>query len=199
MTAKDRRPFPKSGGRNHQPRRASYVPTRATITNGEKIMATTARTTGAKRERRERSGVGTKYADLIAENARLKRQFEAAQSTERTTMKGGWQFPPEVEAKRQDFEQLAHALRIIAELASARPVRTLDLDGFDEDSKHHLANGFSDHLYALWENMDWFNEITLRRFYAPMRLHVEDLNRQRASEHEAFEQESKSKEVALDA
>jgi len=84
------------------------------------------------------------------------------------------QYDPEIEARRGEYERLAEGLAHMINLHGG-PRDRLDLEGFEARSKNHLINGIDEHLYALWENMDWHDVNTLRKFYAEMRLHADQV------------------------
>src|SRR5262249_32050638 len=102
--------------------------------------------------------------------------------TDKETMDSKSTYDPEIEARRADYEKLAESLAHMAELEHNRVPELLDLDGFDVDSKNHLLNGIDDHLFSLWQNMDWHSARTLGRFYAEMRLYIDQrkLERERS-------------------
>ena len=84
-------------------------------------------------------------------------------------------YDPEIDARRADYEKLAASLAQMAELEHDHFPELLDLDGYDEGSQNHLINAIDGHLYALWQNLDWHSPRTLGRFYAEMRLYVDQL------------------------
>ena len=96
------------------------------------------------------------------------------------------EYDPQIEARRGDYEKLAESLAHMITLADDRLHNMLDLAGWDEESRHHLINGIQEHLGALWQNLDWRNPRTLRKFYAEMRLYVDQQRLNSDSRDEEF-------------
>jgi hypothetical protein len=97
---------------------------------------------------------------------------------------GESEYSPEIEACRADYEKLAEGLIHMIALSEMRHVPgQLDLEGYgdeeEDDDRNHLIGALHDHLSALWDNLDWFNPATMRKFYPEMRLHIaqDQLNR----------------------
>jgi len=102
------------------------------------------------------------------------------------------EYDPQIEARRADYEKLADSLAHMAELADDRLPAMLDLEGWDAESRHHLINGIQEHLEALWRNLDWRNPRTLRKFYAEMRLYVDQQKLNSESRDEEFADQHKA-------
>jgi hypothetical protein len=84
-------------------------------------------------------------------------------------------YAPEIEARRADYERLAECLFFMTRLSNKFVNDLLDLEGWEEGSEHHLSNAIDGHLKALWQSLDWYDARTLRKFYAEMRLHADQL------------------------
>jgi hypothetical protein len=126
----------------------------------------------------------------FAESARIEQAKEAPE------------YDPEIEAHRADYEKLADAIAHMTNLSgeSFGPKHDrdlLDIKGWDVDDKNHLINGIDGHLYALWQNLDWYNKRTLCKFYAEMRLHADQLAIERHRDYEEFQQRRGAKRSPL--
>src|SRR5262245_60884212 len=83
------------------------------------------------------------------------------------------EYDPEIEARRADYEKLADAIAHMAALERARCPSLLDVEGWDAEDKDHLIKAIDSHLHTLWQKLDWYDALTLRKFYAEMRLHAD--------------------------
>ncbi len=80
----------------------------------------------------------------------------------------------ELKMRRKDYNRLADALATICELENER-IRSVDID--DGLVRHQLIDAVHDHYDALMCKADFFDRKTLRKFYADLRIHGDDLTR----------------------
>ncbi len=80
----------------------------------------------------------------------------------------------ELKMRRKDYNRLADALATICELEYGR-MRSVEID--DGLERYQLIDAVHDHFAALVVNADFFDRKTLRKFYADMRIHGDDLTR----------------------
>lgn len=93
-------------------------------------------------------------------------------------------YDPKIEAMRAGYERLAEEISHMIEL-QGEPTDLLDLNTFGADTSNtSLMDGVIAHLHALWENMNWHDLSTLRKFYPEMRLHIAQLALDRDRYHE---------------
>jgi hypothetical protein len=80
----------------------------------------------------------------------------------------------ELKMRRKDYTRLAGALATICELEYGR-LRSVEID--DGLERYQLIDAVHDHYDALMCKADFFDRKTLKRFYADMRMHGDDLTR----------------------
>jgi len=98
-------------------------------------------------------------------------------------------YDPEIEARRADYERLAEELSHMIDL-QGDVTDLLDLKTFGaNDGDTFLMDGIVGHLRALWDNMNWHDPRTMRRFYPEMRLWI-------ARNDPEFKRRSEEREVA---
>jgi hypothetical protein len=131
----------------------------------------------------------------IAEAARLRGVLQGYASLGAQTQTVGG-YAPEIEARRADYERLAECLVVMTRLSNARVDDLLDLEGWEEGSEDHLINAIDGHLKALWQNLDWYDARTLRKFYAEMRLHAAQLGFELEQARRRIEAEEADKQKA---
>jgi hypothetical protein len=99
-----------------------------------------------------------------AESARIEQAKEAPAK-----------YDPEIEARRADYEKLAEGIAHMAALERARCPSLLDVEGWAAEDTDHLIKAIDGHIHALWQKLDWYDALTLRKFYAEMRLHADQM------------------------
>ncbi len=80
----------------------------------------------------------------------------------------------ELKTRRKDYNRLGGALATICELEYGR-MRSVEID--DGLERYQLIDAVHDHFAALIVNADFFDRKTLRKFYADLRMHGDDLTR----------------------
>lgn len=112
----------------------------------------------------------------MAKNSAIKNALPAAQTSQPVTA-----FAPHIEAKRSFFNQLAeNIVGLVTAEHEGEGFAELDLEpnsvfAPEPGTQHILINALEKHMRLIFEELLMLEPDSIRRFYAEMRMHIEQI------------------------
>lgn len=108
-------------------------------------------------------------------------------------------YPPEIEARRADYEQIARAFNLLTEIESQRVNRLLYIDLSTGENmapeSADLIGVMQEHLHRVHFSIDWLNPQTMLFLYVEMRLQSDYSRWQQEQEAEKEQDEADAQDA----
>lgn len=97
----------------------------------------------------------------------MKKQSDSLNKTEHVDLS---QYAPEVESRRANYDRLAEAFSLLASLECQTVDFDMEVPDLEGEFPMPLVTSMANHIRLVFDQLDWLDPQTIRRFYTEMRL-----------------------------